>query len=73
MEDLALVNVEEAEAELDEPVADLRLGDGLAFPSLLQRAQVARLAELGHDAEEVAVVKGFDVTQDARVLEVREN
>lgn len=72
VEDLALVNVEQAEAELDEPVADLRLGDGLALAPLLQRAQVARLAELGHDAEKVAIVKSFDVAQDARVLEVSE-
>ena len=72
MEDFAAVNVFEAEAQLHEPVHDLRLREVLLGLLLLTYVigHVAVLAELHHDYQDAALKERVLMRHDVRMVQL---
>ena len=71
VQDVAVVDVFDGEADLGEPVEDLLLRERLGL-LLEQVAQVPRLAELRDDAELALVFEAVHVAQNERVVQLRQ-
>ena len=67
-----LVNVSQCETELNEPVEDLFLREMLALLILDERGEVAAVAVVHHDVEQLAVEERLAVAHDERMMKLRQ-
>lgn len=67
-----LMNVSQCQAELNEPVEDLFLGEMLALLILDERGEVAAVAVVHHDVEQLAVEERLAIAHNERVVKLRQ-